>query len=640
MPVIIFDNGIKKKYKHNVSLNFIINDLFLEKKSDIVAGLVDEIIVDLKFKFEKDTNITLIYKSDINFLNRIRFSCIQLLNYSLKKIWPQVKIVGGCITNQGFYCDFDLPNFLLKSDLKIISKKMFELVSKGYKIFSKIIKKEELLRILNKNNDIYQIYKLEKNCVFDEIVPVYIHEEYMEYSNNLQVSNIKFCKNFLLENISGVYWKNNKNKKMLQRISGVAWASKNQLLSYLYELKKSKNRDHRKISKKLDLYHIEKNSPGMIFWHHNGYVIFRELKNFIRFQLQSNNYLEVKTPFLINKYLWEKSGHWDYYKNFIFLTSSEDKEFCIKPMNCPGHIQIFKKNMNSYKNLPIRMSEFGCCHRNESSGSLHGLMRIRSFTQDDAHIFCTLNQIKSELNNCINLILKIYKIFGFKNISVVLSTRPVKRIGNDLLWDRAEEDLKSVLLENKISFIIEEGNGAFYGPKIEISLKDSLNRIWQCGTIQLDFYLPKNLEACYIDKNNKRCTPIMIHRAILGSIERFLAILLEEYSGKLPLWLSPIQVVILSIAKKHIDFVIFLKKIFQEKNIRVLIDISDLNISSKIKIYVTKYIPYLLICGDKEIDNQGVTVRLRSGISYFEKSIYKFIDKLTQDILSYKNTSI
>lgn len=563
-----------------------------------------------------------------NLLNMIRYSCVQLLRYVIKNDYKNVKFASSGITKSGFYCDLDSNYSFKTKDLKIIQKKMLEKVSEKYDIFHTVINKNIFIKDLFKKKEFYQIDILKNSLNFQDNINVCYHKKYLDFSLGKQVSNIKFCKYIILQKISGVYWKNNNKNKMLQRIFGIAWSTKNQLEEYLLKIKNLKNLDHRKLSKKLDFYHVQEDSPGMIFWHHNGYIIFRQLEKFIRYKLKEYKYQEVKTPLIIDQSLWKKSGHWNFYKNSMFLTESENRLYCIKPMNCPAHVSIFKNSLKSYRDLPIRISEFGSCHRNEPSGSLHGLMRARSFTQDDAHIFCTEKQVKSELNLCMHMLLELYKTFGFKKITVIFSTRPKNRIGNEKIWDIAEQDLKSILVKNNISFTYGKGEGAFYGPKIEISLEDSFNRVWQCGTIQLDFYLSSRLNAYYIDKNNLKKFPVVIHRALLGSLERFIGILLENYSGKLPFWLSPIQVVVLSISEKHADFVNKITKKLLNFNIRVISDIQNSSISFKIRQYISKFIPYLLICGDKEIKNNLISVRSRSKNISLQLKIEDFIDKI------------
>ncbi|VFP87972.1 Threonine--tRNA ligase [Buchnera aphidicola (Cinara piceae)] len=635
MQVITSCDGIKKIYKSPVTLKKIFKDVYPKHLSRFIAGFIDNKLVDLNTLVYHDSSIIMIDENNKNFLQMIRRSCMQLLNRVLKDIWPHVKIASGCITESGFYCDIDMPYILTKKDLNSISKQMLKNISNSYEIYTKTILKKDFLELLKKKNEIYQISIVNKQSVNENNINICYHEDYYEFCIQPQVSNIKFCKYFLLKDISGAYWKNNKENKMLQRIHVIVQISKKRLTDFILKIKELEKRDHRKISNLLNLYHIQKESPGMIFWHENGYIIFKTLEDFIRKKLIKNNYIEVKSPIILDKSLWKKSGHWTYYNSSIFVTESENRKYCIKPMNCPAHVQIFKHGLKSYKDLPIRMAEFGSCHRQESSGSLHGLMRVRGFTQDDAHIFCTKKQIKLELNNCINLLFDLYSTFGFKKITIKFSTRPEKRIGDDKIWDQAERDLESVLKEHRLIFEYKVGEGAFYGPKIEIALEDSLQRIWQCGTIQLDFYLSKKLNAYYINKDNIKKYPIIIHRAFLGSIERFIGILIEEYNGNLPIWLCPIQVVIISISKSHVYYVEKIVKLFLSYNIRVISDITENSISFKIRNYINKKIPYILICGDKEIKNNNITVRNRFSNKPYQQNIDSFIKNIINNITNY-----
>lgn len=633
MPVITLCNGISKTYKRAVSLKKIIKDLFpISQGKQFIAGFIGKKIIDLNTLIINDSMIILINQNDKKFLSMVRYSCMQLLNYVLKQMWPSIQLAGGKISDSGFFCDFYSASSLNRYDLQNISKNMLDKVALKYDIVKKKVSSRWLLSYLKENNENYQLDILKEDLIPSKRINVYFHEKYFEFCSMPVVPNISFCSNFIIKDISGAYWKNNEENKMLQRIHGIAWASKDQLSYYMSARKKLEKRDHRKIAKRLNLYHIQKNSPGMIFWHPNGFIIFQELKKFIRIKLKKYLYNEVKSPIIIDKSLWEKSGHWKFYKNSIFITSSENQDYCIKPMNCPGHVQIFKQGIKSYKDLPVRISEFGSCHRNEASGALHGLMRVRGFTQDDAHIFCTNEQVKFELNDCIKILFELYNTFGFKNITVKFSTRPIKRIGKDTLWDQAEKDLEAVLIENKLPFVYQKGEGAFYGPKIEIVLEDSLKRLWQCGTIQLDFYLACQLKAFYIDENNIRRSPIIIHRAFLGSIERFIGILIEEYNGRLPVWLSPIHAVVISVSRKNIYFVKKISNILKINNIRTIYDTTESSINFKIRTYVTKYIPYLLICGDLEEKNNFLTIRLRSGRQVKVQKIDSFISKIKKII--------
>ncbi|VFP84849.1 Threonine--tRNA ligase [Buchnera aphidicola (Cinara splendens)] len=632
MPIVISCNGVDKSYTKIVTVKKILEDFYPIHTSNFVAGLVNNKLVTLNTIISKNSTIVMIDDSNQNFLSQVKRSCIQLLNRVLKDIWLDVKIANSCINEFGFHCDIDMSYVLKKKDLHEISKRMLKKISTAYKIFVKRVDISYFLDFLQKNNETYQIDIIRKKYSSKNTIDVCYHEDYCEFYDHAQVSNIKFCEHFLLQDVSGAYWNSNKNNKMLQRIHVIICTSKYQLLKFLSISKEIKKRDHRKIAKLLDLYHIQKESPGMIFWHKNGYVIFRQLEQFIRDHLSKHHYEEVKSPVIIDKSLWEKSGHWKYYNTSIFITKSENREYCIKPMNCPAHVQIFKSKLQSYKDLPIRISEFGSCHRQESSGSLHGLMRVRGFTQDDAHIFCTPEQIKKELNDCIHLLLNLYNTFGFKKIFIKFSTRPIKRIGSEKMWNQAEEDLEYVLKKNNLSFQYQRGEGAFYGPKIEISLEDNLQRIWQCGTIQLDFYLARQLNAYYIDKNNVKKNPIIIHRALLGSIERFIGILLEEFKGKLPIWLCPIQVNVISVSILHS---LYVQKIVQKlllHDIRVIFDITNTSVGFKIRSSIVQNIPYILICGDKEIQNKYITIRNRFSNKQYKSTIDIFINNITNNI--------
>lgn len=634
MPVIRFCDGSQQVYENSVSLIEIIKN----KKPGIIKSLVaisvNSHFSNLNTVIKEDSFIELINQKDYKTLNIIRYSCAQLLSYAVKKIWPLSQIATSNIMDNGFYCDVDFKGNISEQDLLLLEDAMKMLVKKKYDIVNKSVSYSQAREIFQQYFSKYKISLIDKKIDHEKKISLYYHENYVDIDIGMQVFNIKFCKYFKLQKIGGVYWEGNKKNKMLQRIYGTAWSNRIELdkhLSYLNELQK---RDHRKIGKFLQLYHMQEESPGMIFWHNRGWIIFNELQNFVRLKLKQYKYKEVKTPLLIDKLIWKKSGHWDNYKNAIFTTSSEHREYCIKPMNCPGHVQIFNSELKSYRDLPIRMAEFGSCHRNEPSGSLHGLMRVRNFTQDDAHIFCTREQVRTEINDCIKMIYDLYSTFNFKKILVKLSTRPEKRIGTDSLWNESEKDLSDMLLENHLSFEYQSGEGAFYGPKIEFVLQDSLDRNWQCGTIQLDFYLPLRLNAFYINENNERKTPVIIHRAILGSIERFIGILIEECSGSLPTWLSPIQVVIISITNVSSDYVKKLFKKFSDINIRIESDLRNEKVGLKIREHTLRRVPYILICGEKEISSKKISVRNRNGHNFGMIDVDIFIRKLQKEIIN------
>lgn len=634
MPVIRFSDGSHQVYEHSVLLVDIIKNKKPSILKSLIAISINDNFANLHTLVNKDSFIEFINHKDHKALNVIRYSCVQLLSYAIKNIWPISQIAESNISNNGFYCDIDLDNKMSEKDLTLLENNMKHLIRKKYDISNKIVSYSHALEIFEQRSEKYKISLINEKVDSNKKISLYYHENYIDIDIGLQIFNIKFCKYFKLRKIGGVYWKGSKKNKMLQRIYGTAWTNQQELDKHIQYLNELEKRDHRKIGKFLEMYHMQEESPGMVFWHNNGWIIFNELCNFVREKLKEYKYKEVKTPLLIDKIIWENSGHWDNYKNAIFTTLSEHREYCIKPMNCPGHVQIFNSKLKSYRDLPVRMAEFGSCHRNEPSGSLHGLMRVRNFTQDDAHIFCTQEQVRPEINDCIKMIYDLYSIFNFKKILVKLSTRPKKRIGNDSIWDQSEKNLSDMLIENHLSFEYQSGEGAFYGPKIEFILQDSLGRNWQCGTIQLDFYLPVRLNSFYINQKNERKTPVIIHRAILGSIERFIGILIEESSGNLPTWLSPIQVVIISVSNTSSDYIIHLVKRFFNINIRVESDLRNEKIGFKIREHTLRRIPYILICGEKEIKYNKISVRNRNGYDFGMIDIDIFIKKLQKEIFT------
>jgi len=640
MPTITFLNGKKIFYTNPISVKNLIKNINKKLFKNCAAVLVNDIVTDLHHVIKKSSTIKIVTTKETESISVIRHSCLHILKYAIKTLWPNSSIVQEKLTKNGFFCDIDKNESFTLKDIALITRTMKKLIKKNYFIEKKKLNFNQEKIFFEESLEKHKLQTLKKKYHETEEISMYKHESHYDIAIHPQVPNTKFCKHFKIQKISGVYLKGNKNNKVLQRIYVIVWESSKSFNHYIENILSSKNRDHRLINKKLDLYHIQKNSPGMIFWHENGLIIYKELENFIRSKLKEYKYQEVKTPTIINKTLWEKSGHLDFYNDSIFMTSSDNHEYCIKPMNCPAHVQIFNKSITSYKDLPIKIAEFGTCHRNESSGSLHGLLRIRNFTQDDAHIFCKENQIESEINDCIHMIFEIYNTFNFKKVNVSFSTRPKKRIGSDEMWNQAEKDLQKSLNKNNIPFKINHGEGAFYGPKIEFTLQDSLDRIWQCGTIQLDFYLPKQLNSTYVDKNNTKKYPVIIHRAILGSIERFIGILLEEYAGKLPIWLSPIQVTLITVKEKHKDYVLSLQKKFEEKKIRVKSDFRNKNISSKIRDHVLRYVPYVLICGDKEKNSDTITIRTRKGRIINNINLNKFIKNLKKTISTRSNIEL
>lgn len=634
MPVITLPDGSQRHYEHALSVMDVAKDIGPGLAKACIAGRINGERVDACELIENDAQLAIITAKDEDGLEIIRHSCAHLLGHAIKQIWPETKMAIGPTIDNGFYYDIDLDRTLNQEDLDLIEQRMLELAKKDYDVIKKKVSWQQARDVFVARNEPYKVAILDENISRDSTPALYHHEEYIDMCRGPHVPNMRFCHHFKLQKISGAYWRGDSNNKMLQRIYGTAWVDKKQLSAYLQRLEEAAKRDHRKIGKQLDLYHMQEEAPGMVFWHNDGWTIFRELEAFTRVKLKEYDYQEVKGPFMMDRVLWEKTGHWQNYGEHMFTTSSENREYCIKPMNCPGHVQIFNQGLKSYRDLPLRMAEFGSCHRNEPSGSLHGLMRVRGFTQDDAHIFCTEEQVRDEVNSCIKMVYDMYSTFGFNNISVKLSTRPAKRIGSDEVWDRAEKDLAQSLIDNGLEFEYLPGEGAFYGPKIEFTLHDSLDRAWQCGTVQLDFSLPDRLSASYIGEDNERHTPVMIHRAILGSLERFIGILTEECAGFFPTWLAPLQVVVMNITDAQADYVNELTKKLQSAGIRAKADLRNEKIGFKIREHTLRRVPYMLVCGDKEVETGKVAVRTRKGKDLGTFDINDIIESLRNEIRS------
>jgi len=601
------------------------------KLKNIVAGEIDSSLFDLSCAIPGKSSISFITSHDERGLEILRHSCAHLLGHALKQIYPDVEMVIGPVIDNGFYYDIKSSTSISENDLSKIEKLMKKLAKKNYKIVREVVSRDRAIEVFKNRNENFKI-KIINEIPSDEIIAIYHHEEYIDMCRGPHLVNTNLLQNFKLTKISGSYWKGDSKNQPLQRIYGTAWESKENLDLYLQKVDDAEKRDHRKLGKRLDLFHFQEESPGMIFWHNNGWFIFSTVKEYITQYLIKNDYQIIDTPQILNKSLWKKSGHLDKFSDLIYEVKSEDKKYAIKPMSCPGHIQVFNQGLKSYKDLPIKYAEFGKVHRDEPSGTLHGLLRIRGFTQDDAHIFCTPNQIEQEISSLINNIYDIYKIFGFEKIKVELSTRPEKRVGSERIWDQSEGALKSALDKNNISWILNEGDGAFYGPKIDFSLTDSLEREWQLGTIQLDFSMPERLGATYINKEGVKESPVMIHRAILGSIERFVGILVEEYAGNMPLWLAPIQVVLMNITSSQEDYCKNQGKMLIEKKLRVITDTRNEKIGLKIREHTISKIPYLLVVGDKEQKNNTFAVRTRSGEDIGEMSVDKFVKMIETQV--------
>ena len=632
MPVITLPDGSQRAFDNAVSVFDVANDIGPGLAKATIAGVVDGVEVDACDLITKDAQLQIITARDDAGLDIIRHSCAHLLGHAIKQLFPDVKMAIGPVIDNGFYYDVDMPHSLTQEDLTKLEKRMLELAKTSYDVVKKVVSWEEARNTFASRGESYKIEILDENIAQDETPALYHHEEYIDMCRGPHVPNMRFCQHFKIMKVAGAYWRGNSENKMLQRIYGTAWGDKKQLKGYLTRLEEAEKRDHRKIGKALDLFHWEEAAPGMVFWHSDGWAIYTELEKFIREKLRKFEYQEVKGPMILDRSLWEKSGHWDKYADNMFTTESEKRDYAVKPMNCPGHVQIFNQGLKSYRDLPLRMAEFGVCHRNEPSGALHGLMRVRSFTQDDAHVFCSEAQILDEVSKCIQSVYETYETFGFKNIVVKLSTRPEKRVGSDEIWDKSEQALAEALQVNDIEFAYQPGEGAFYGPKIEFTLHDCLDRAWQCGTIQLDFSMPGRLGSTYVGEDGERKVPVMIHRAILGSLERFIGILTEEYAGFFPTWLAPKQVVVMNITDKQADYVHEVVKTLQKNGIRAISDLRNEKIGFKIREHTLKRVPYMLVVGDQEMADNAVAVRTRRGVDHGKMATTDFLSHILQDI--------
>ena len=634
MPVITLPDGSQRAFENPVSVLDVANDIGPGLAKATIAGKVNGELVDAVDMIDNDANLQIITTRDDEGLEIIRHSCAHLLGHAIKQLYPDVKMAIGPVIDNGFYYDVDLEHSLTQDDLQKLEKRMLELAKTNYDVVKKKVSWQEARDTFESRGESYKMEILDDNIDKDDKPGLYHHEEYIDMCRGPHVPNMKFCHHFKIMKVAGAYWRGDSDNKMLQRIYGTAWADKKQLKAYLTRLEEAEKRDHRKIGKTLDLFHWQEEAPGMVFWHNDGWTIYKELENYAREQLVKYDYTEIRAPLIMDVSMWEKSGHWDKYQENIFATESEKRTYAVKPMNCPGHVQVFNQGLKSYRDLPLRMAEFGVVHRNEPSGSLHGLMRVRSFTQDDAHVFCTEEQILAEVTGCIDMVYDTYKTFGFEkdNIVVKLSTRPEKRIGSDEIWDKSEAALADALKANDIQFDYQPGEGAFYGPKIEFTLFDCLERAWQCGTIQLDFSMPARLGSTYVAEDGERKVPVMIHRAILGSLERFIGILTEEFAGFFPLWLAPQQVVIMNITDKQGDYAQNCVKKLQQSGIRAKSDLRNEKIGFKIREHTLKRVPYMLVVGDKEMETGQVAVRSRRGDDLGSMPLDEFISMAQQEI--------
>ncbi len=596
-----------------------------------LAGKVNGKVVDTSFVIAQDSDLAIITDKSDEGLEIIRHSTAHLLAYAVKELFPDAQVTIGPVIDNGFYYDFSYKRPFTPEDLTSIEKKMTELAKKDEQVTRKVLPRDEAVAYFKGINEHYKA-EIIASIPSNEDVSLYTEGNFTDLCRGPHVPNTGKLKAFKLMKLAGAYWRGDSNNEMLQRVYGTAWRNKEELDAYLFQLEEAEKRDHRKLGKQLDFYHMQDDAPGMVFWHPRGWVIWQEVEQYMRAKFKEYDYQEVRTPTVLDKTLWEKSGHWQNYRDNMFTTQSESRDYAVKPMNCPGHIQIFNSSLHSYRDLPLRLAEFGSCHRNEPSGSLHGLMRVRGFTQDDAHIFCMESQVEAEVATFIKMLYEVYKDFGFDDVIVKLSTRPEKRVGTEEAWDMAEAALANAIKANGLEFEYQPGEGAFYGPKIEFTLKDSLGRMWQCGTIQLDPNLPERLGAEYVGEDNSRQRPIMLHRAIVGSMERFLGILIENYAGAMPTWLAPIQTMVLNISEGQSPYVLQVIENLKKNGIRCDFDLRNEKITYKIREHSLQKLPYLVVVGDKEMQNGHVAVRTRKGEDLGAMPLQTFIERVKADI--------
>lgn len=639
MPQITLPDGSQREFAHAVTVMEIAQSIGTGLAKATLAGKVDGRVVDASTVIEGDAQLQIITAKDAEGVDIIRHSTAHLLAQAVKQLFPDAQVTIGPVIDNGFFYDFSYHRPFTPDDLTVIEKKMQQLADEDLAIKRSLLSRDAAVKFFQ---DLGEHYKAEiiASIPANEDLSLYEQGGFTDLCRGPHVPSTGKLKAFKLMKIAGAYWRGDAKNEMLQRIYGTAWGDKKELQEYLHRLEEAEKRDHRKLAKTLDLFHTQEEAPGMVFWHEKGWVIYQQVEQYIREKLRLNGYGEVKTPQVVDRSLWEKSGHWDKFGSMIFTTHSENRDYAIKPMNCPCHIQIYNQGIKSYRDLPIRLAEFGSCHRNEPSGTLHGLMRVRNFVQDDAHIFCTEGQIQEEVATFIDLLFDVYKDFGFDDIIIKLSTRPENRVGDDAVWDKAESALQLALDTKGLQWDLQPGEGAFYGPKIEFSLKDCIGRVWQCGTIQVDFSMPGRLGATYIAEDGSKQVPVMLHRAILGSLERFIGILIEQFAGTFPVWLAPVQVMVMTIADRHADYASTILRELEVAGIRARIDLRNEKIGFKIREHSMLRVPYLLLVGDKELEGQRITVRTQKGQDLGSLSITEFTHLIKQEIADRKQQAL
>ncbi|MGB7754597.1 MAG: threonine--tRNA ligase [Salinisphaera sp.] len=631
MPAITLPDGTVKQFDQAVTGMQVAESIGAGLAKATLAARIDGELADASVPIDHDASVALVTAREQDGLDIIRHSCAHLLGQALKTMYPDVQMAIGPVIEDGFYYDINIGRALTPEDLEAIEARMHELAKRDHEVIREVVTRDKALATFVDRNEPYK-QAIVREIPEGETIALYHHEDYVDMCKGPHVPNSRHLRAFKLMSLAGAYWRGDSDNEMLTRIYGTAWASEKDLKAHLAFLEEAKKRDHRLIARKQDLFHIQEEAPGMIFWHDRGWQIYLQITDYIRARLDREGYKEVHTPSLIDLSLWEKSGHAEKFADDMFITGSEDRQFAVKPMNCPAHVQIYNRGLKSYRDLPLRLAEFGSCHRNEASGTLHGLMRVRGFTQDDAHIFCTEAQIGEEVSKFTDLLYEVYADFGFDEVLIKLSTRPDKRVGSDAIWDKSEAALQKCLEDKGLDFELQPGEGAFYGPKIEFSLRDCLNRVWQLGTMQLDFSMPERLGAEYVDENGDRQVPVMLHRAILGSLERFIGILIEHHAGSMPVWLSPTQAVILNITDAQAGYASELADTLRDAGLRVDTDLRNEKVGYKIREHTMQRVPYLLVVGDREMSDGAVAVRTRNGEDLGAMPVADFVERATTQI--------
>lgn len=631
MPIITLPDGTQKRFEHSVTVMQVAEDIGSGLAKATLGAQVGDDLVDASHLIEDDSRLRIITEGDEEGLEIIRHSCAHLMAQAVKQLFPEAQVTIGPVIDDGFYYDFSYKKSFTPEDLQKIEDKMTELAKADLAVSRSVLLRNEAIKFFRDAGEVYKAEIIE-SIPEDQVLSLYSQGDFTDLCRGPHVPSTGKLKAFKLTKLAGAYWRGDSSNEMLQRIYGTAWKDKKSLKAYLHRLEEAEKRDHRKLGKKFGLFHFQAEAPGMVFWHEKGWEIYQLLEQYVREKLKKYGYQEVHTPQMIDRSLWEKSGHWDKFSDDMFTTSSENREYAIKPMNCPAHIQLFNQGLKSYRELPLRMSEFGVVHRNEASGTLHGLMRARRFTQDDAHIFCTEEQLQEEVATLIDLTFQTYHDFGFEDLSIAVSTRPEQRVGSDEQWDRSEDALKIAVESKGLDWKLQIGEGAFYGPKIEFVLKDSIGRAWQCGTIQVDFSMPGRLDASYVAENGSKQVPVMIHRAILGSMERFIGILIEHYAGTFPVWLAPIQVAVISLTENQAEFSAEIAESLKKRGFRIDLDLRNETIGLKIREHAIQRVPYQLVIGTREVENNTVAVRTRNGEDLGSMLIDTFVQRLEDDI--------